>query len=77
MVENRLKRMIAWSGMVKSQDRWISLENYDTYRVKRIDSILIAMVEKRWKWVMFWNGVKKSRDKIMFRLVVKRKLRVS
>ena len=61
-----------WIGMVKSRDRCNALENYDTYRVGIIDSILIAVVEKRLKWVIFWSGVKDSRDKIIFRLVVKR-----
>ena len=61
-----------WIGMAKSRDRCNALENYDTYRVGIIDSILIAVVEKRLKWVIFWSGVKKSRDKIIFRLVVKR-----
>ena len=61
-----------WIGMVKSRDRCNALENYDTYRVGIIDSILIAVVEKRLKWVIFWNAVKNSRDKTMFRLVVKR-----
>ena len=72
MVENRWKRIIMWSIMVKSRDRCNALENCDTYRVGRIDSIVLAMVEKRLKWVIFWSVVKNSRDKTMFRLVVKR-----